>query len=189
MAEILPLSDTPGAPWKVYGVTRRPHPSWNADLPMEYIQCDISNLNDAQSKLFLLTDITHIFYVAWASKPTESENNEENGSMLRNVLRSVIPSAPNLKHLSRSGSAWECYWDASDADLVAEQHIWAAVDPYAKNEAFNCSNGDVFKWKHLWKELAKQFGVEHVEEVSEERMSMVEMMKDKGASWEESERE
>ncbi|WJX41452.1 Delta(4)-3-oxosteroid 5beta-reductase [Trifolium repens] len=32
-----------------------------------------------------------------------------------------------------------------------EQHIWAAVDPYAKNEAFNCSNGDVFRWKQLWK--------------------------------------
>ncbi|CAJ2643921.1 unnamed protein product [Trifolium pratense] len=33
--------------------------------------------------------------------------------------------------------AWENYYMASDADLIAEQHIWAAVDPYAKNEAFN----------------------------------------------------
>ncbi|KAL5074691.1 hypothetical protein RYX36_013675 [Vicia faba] len=53
--------------------------------------------------------------------------------------------------------AWESYYMASDADLIAEQHIWAAVDPYAKNEAFNCSNGDVFMWKQLWKVLAEQF--------------------------------
>nr|GMD09949.1 3-oxo-Delta(4,5)-steroid 5-beta-reductase-like [Ipomoea batatas] len=43
LAEILPLADTPGGPWKVYGVARRPRPVWNADHPIEYIQCDISD--------------------------------------------------------------------------------------------------------------------------------------------------
>ncbi|XVF39837.1 hypothetical protein PTKIN_Ptkin01aG0064200 [Pterospermum kingtungense] len=38
--------------------------------------------------------------------------------------------------------------------------IWTVVDPYAKNEAFNATNGDVFKWKHLWRALAEQFGIE-----------------------------
>ena len=37
LAEILPLSDTPGGPWKVYGVARRPRPNWNKDYPVEYI--------------------------------------------------------------------------------------------------------------------------------------------------------
>uniref|UniRef100_A0A0D3FJY3 PRISE-like Rossmann-fold domain-containing protein n=1 Tax=Oryza barthii TaxID=65489 RepID=A0A0D3FJY3_9ORYZ len=50
--------------------------------------------------------------------------------------------------------AWEGFSNASDADLVAEQHIWAAVDPAARNEAYNCSNGDVYKWKQLWPVLA-----------------------------------
>ncbi|KAK6938606.1 hypothetical protein RJ641_032114 [Dillenia turbinata] len=286
LAEILPLSDTPGGPWKVYGVARRPRPAWNDDHPIEYIQCDVSDFDDAQSKLSPLTDVTHIFYVTWASKSTESENCEVNGSMLRNVLRSVIPHAPNLKHICLqtgrkhyigplesfrkfqphdppfheelprlpypnfyytledilfeevknkegltwsvhrpgtifgfspyslmnlvgtlcvyaaickhegkplkfpgSRSAWEGYSDASDADLIAEQHIWAAVDPYAQNEAFNCSNGDVFKWKHFWKILAEQFGAEYVEEVSDEGLKLAEMMKDKGAVWEDIVRE
>ncbi|KAG2409002.1 3-oxo-Delta(4,5)-steroid 5-beta-reductase [Vigna angularis] len=52
--------------------------------------------------------------------------------------------------------AWEGYSFSFDADLIVEQHIWAVVDPYVRNEAFNYSNGDIFKWKHLWKVLAEQ---------------------------------
>ncbi|MBA0668918.1 hypothetical protein Goklo_001791, partial [Gossypium klotzschianum] len=99
LAEILPLSDTPGGPWKVYGVARRPRPNWNADHPIEYVQCDVSDPNDTKSKLSQLTDVTHIFYVSWTMRTSEAENCETNGSMLRNVLRSVIPNAPNLRHI------------------------------------------------------------------------------------------
>ncbi|KVI11799.1 hypothetical protein Ccrd_009786 [Cynara cardunculus var. scolymus] len=57
--------------------------------------------------------------------------------------------------------AWNSFTDASDANLIAEHQIWAAVDPIAKNEAFNIINGDVFKWKHLWNISAEQFEVEN----------------------------
>ncbi|KAL5780144.1 hypothetical protein ACOSQ2_010881 [Xanthoceras sorbifolium] len=288
LAEILPLSDTPGGPWKLYGVARRPRPDWNVDHLVEYIQCDVSDTNETQSKLSALTDITHIFYVTWANRPTEAENCEINGAMLRNVLRAVIPNAPNLRHIclqtgtkhyvgpfesfgtvqphdtpftedlprlnvpnfyytqedilleeveKREGLtwsvhrpeqifgfspyslmniigtlcvyaaickheglplkfpgtkvAWEGYSIASDADLIAEQQIWAAVDPNARNEAFNCSNGDVFKWKHLWKVLAEQFEIENYGFVEEgdQRLRLVEIMKGKEAVWEEIVRE
>lgn len=281
LAEILPLSDTPGGPWKVYGVARRPRPSWNADHPVDYIQCDISDATDAQSKLSQLTDVTHIFYVTWTSRSTEKENCEVNGRMFRNVLQAVIPNAPNLRHICLqtggkhylgpfeswgkfrphdspftedlprldvpnfyytledvlfeesakkegltwsvhrpdtilgfspyslmnivgtlcvyaaickhqgkplifpgSKAAWNGYSVSSDADLIAEHEIWAAVDPYAKNEAFNINNGDVFRWKHLWKVLAEQFGIEEYG-IGEERLILEEEMKDKGALWEE----
>ncbi|XP_020213884.1 3-oxo-Delta(4,5)-steroid 5-beta-reductase [Cajanus cajan] len=283
LAEILPLADTPGGPWKVYGVARRPRPPWNADHPVEYIQCDVSDPADADAKLAALSDVTHVFFVSWTNRPTESENSEVNGAMLRNVLRAVIPNAPNLRHVSlqtgtkhylgpfeligkiesheppftedlprldapnfyytqedilfdevskKEGltwsvhrpqtifgfspyslmnvvgtlcvyaaickhegvplrfpgtrSAWEGYSCCSDADLIAEQHIWAAVDPYARNEAFNCSNGDVFRWKHLWKVLAEQFGIEEYGFVEEgSRLRLSELMKDKGPVWDE----
>ncbi|XP_059652979.1 3-oxo-Delta(4,5)-steroid 5-beta-reductase-like [Cornus florida] len=282
LAEILPLSDTPGGPWKVYGVARRPRPPWNSDHPIEYIQCDVSNPEETQSKLSALQDITHIFYVTWANRYTEIENCPANGQMLRNVLNAVIPNSPNLQHIclqtgrkhyigpfelwgkaqihdppfhedlprldvpnfyhtledimweevgKREGltwsvhrpsiifgfspyslinlvgslcvyaaickqegapfrfpgnrAGWEEYSDASDADLIAEHQIWAAVDPNAQNEAFNCSNGDVFKWKHLWKVLAEQFGVEYCEFEDGLGMSLEEMMKDKGPVWDE----
>ncbi|KEH35786.1 putative oxidoreductase [Medicago truncatula] len=283
LAEILPLADTPGGRWKVYGVARRSRPSWNADHPVEYIQCDITDPNDATTKLSVLTDVTHVFYVCWASRPTEAENCEINGAMLKNVLTAVIPNAPNLRHVSiQTGGkhyvgpfesfgkikyheppytedmprldyhnfyytledvlfeetgkkegvswsvhrpllifgfspysmmniigticvyaaickhegvplrfpgtklAWENYYMASDADLIAEQHIWAAVDPYAKNEAFNCSNGDVFRWKQLWKVIAEQFGIEEYGFDEEgPRLKLTELMKDKGPVWDE----
>ena len=82
-----------------------------------------------------------------------------------------------------------CYSVASDADLIAEQHIWAAVDPHARNEAFNCNNGDVFRWKHFWKVLAEQFGIEEYGFEKGSNLGLSEMMKDKGAVWEEIMRE
>ncbi|KAG9440275.1 hypothetical protein H6P81_020440 [Aristolochia fimbriata] len=285
LAEILPLHDTPGGPWKVYGVARRPRPTWSADHPIEYIQCDVGDAGDAQAKLSPLTDVTHVFYVSWTSRATAEEDCEANGRMLRNVLQTLVPNCPNLrhiclqtgwkhylgphqlfgdfqpheppfhedlprlpvpnfyhdmedilfeeaqkkedlswsihrpatifgfspyslmnvvgslavyaaicKHLGRplkfpgNRNSWEGYAAASDADLIAEHHIWASVDPYARNEAFNCSNGDVFKWKHLWRVLADQFGVEF-EEFDGKGFSVAEELKDKGAVWEEMVRE
>ncbi|KAK7383198.1 hypothetical protein VNO78_28871 [Psophocarpus tetragonolobus] len=282
LARILSLPNTAGAPWKVYGVARRTRPSWNADHSLHYIQCDISDQNDAESKLSCLTDVTHVFYVCWASRPTEAQNCEVNGGMLRNVLGAVIPNAPNLRHVSlQTGAkhyvgrfelfgkveaheppfteelgrldapnfyyvqedilleevgkkegltwfvnrphvifgfspyslmslvgslcvyaaickhedvpmwfpgtkaAWECYSTASDSDLIAEQHIWGAMDPHAKNQAFNCSNGDVYKWKHFWKVLAERFGIREYGFFEGSNLRLSEMMKDKGAVWEE----
>ncbi|GMN37835.1 hypothetical protein TIFTF001_007135 [Ficus carica] len=282
LAEILPLSNTPGGPWKIYGVARRPRPSWSADHPVTYVQCDVTDQQQTRDRLSKLTDVTHVFYVTWSSRPTEVENCAVNGAMLRNVLEAVIPHAPNLQHICLQtgrkhylGSfqlldkvrkphetpyeedlprldmpnfyyvqedilmeevkkkegltwsvhrpavifgfspyslmnivgclcayaaickhegwklrfpgnqlGWESLWDASDADLIAEQEIWAAVDPNVKNEAFNCSNGDLLKWKHLWKVLAEKFEVEYEEFVDGgERLTLGEMMKDKGEVW------
>ncbi|KAJ6905808.1 hypothetical protein NC652_023536 [Populus alba x Populus x berolinensis] len=50
-------------------------------------------------KLSKLTDVTHIFYVAWASKSTEAENCIFNSTILHNVLKAVIPKNPNLQHI------------------------------------------------------------------------------------------
>ena len=93
LAEILPLSDTPGGPWKVYGVARRPRPQWNADHPITYVQCDVSDAEQALARLSPLTDVTQVFYVTWSSRPTEAENCAVNGAMLRNVLAAVVPHA------------------------------------------------------------------------------------------------
>ncbi|KAL3834427.1 hypothetical protein ACJIZ3_009163 [Penstemon smallii] len=283
LAEILPDSDTPGGPWKVYGVARRPRPAWNADHPVEYVQCDVSDSKETQSKLSPLTDVTHIFWVTWANRPTEAECCEINGTMLRNVLDALLPNAPYLTHIciqtghkhylgpfeafrkikfyetpfiedvprldfpnfyytledmtleackKKQGMtwsvhrpalifgfspysmmnvvddlgiyaaickhenvpltfpgnkvAWNCYFVASDADLIAEQQIWSSIDPNGKNEAFNCSNGDLFKWKHLWKILADKFEVEYEEfDENQEYVSLSDRMKDKGPVWDE----
>jgi nucleoside-diphosphate-sugar epimerase len=49
--------------------------------------------------------------------------------------------------------------DISDARLVARQLEWAATTPGAANQAFNCVNGGVFRWRQVWPVLAGGLGV------------------------------
>ncbi|KAF8095519.1 hypothetical protein N665_0330s0001 [Sinapis alba] len=110
---------------------------------------------------------------------------------LMNIVGTLCIYAAICKHeesklvFPGSKEAWEGFTKASDADLIAEQQIWVAVDPYAKNEAFNCNNVDVFKWKHLWKILVEQFGIEEYGFEEGKNLGLVEMMKGKERVWEE----
>ncbi|XP_076913418.1 (S)-8-oxocitronellyl enol synthase CYC2-like [Bidens hawaiensis] len=79
--------------------------------------------------------------------------------------------------------SWEHFWDVSDARLLAEQQIWASVTDKAKNEAFNCTNGDMFTWKMVWRVLCDVFDVEFVPFYEKEKFDLVEFMKDKGEVW------
>ncbi|CAN5373284.1 SDR family oxidoreductase [soil metagenome] len=55
---------------------------------------------------------------------------------------------------------WEGITDVTDSDLLAEQIIWAGTHPEGHDEAFNIANGDVFRWRWLWPQLAALFDVE-----------------------------
>ena len=48
----------------------------------------------------------------------------------------------------------------TDAGLLAEQLEWAATTPAAQNEDYNVVNGDVFRWKWMWQQIADYFGIE-----------------------------
>ncbi|KAL6893451.1 hypothetical protein ACP4OV_007549 [Aristida adscensionis] len=290
LLDILPLPGTPGGPWKVYGLSRRPLPLWSPPSPpsVTHLHLDLTDSAAVAEALAPLTDITHVFYVSWSSRPTEAKDLEVNSAMFRNVLYVVVANCPGLVHVSlQTGTkhyfgryeplgdnppldtpytedmprldvpvfyyaqedilfdavarrdhaitwsvhrpdlifgfsprseinivcalcvyaavcqkeglplrwpgtraAWEGYNNASDADLIAEQHIWAAVDPMAKNEAFNCTNGDLYKWKQLWPILAGRFGLEWTGFQGEEnRFSVSEAMAGKEAVWTEIVRE
>ena len=71
---------------------------------------------------------------------------------------------------------WDNFSNVSDALLIAEQEIWAAVEPKAKNQAFNTTNGDVFLHKRIWSLLADKFGLE-VPPYTGEAFSLQELMK------------
>lgn len=53
--------------------------------------------------------------------------------------------------------------DISDARLVGRHAMWAATEPAAANEAFNTVNGDVFRWRQMWRTVAAALGVEAAE--------------------------
>jgi len=60
------------------------------------------------------------------------------------------------------GSAvqWNGVTDVTDADLLAEQIIWSATNDAGHDQALNIANGDVFRWRWLWPQIAAYFGVE-----------------------------
>jgi len=86
---ILPLPDTPGGPWKVYALSRRPLPPWSPppSPSVAHVQVDLTDAAAVAEALAPLTDITHVFYVAMSWRPTEAQTGETNSAMLRNGLR------------------------------------------------------------------------------------------------------
>jgi nucleoside-diphosphate-sugar epimerase len=61
-----------------------------------------------------------------------------------------------------SQEQWNFLTDVCDARLLAQQMEWAATTPGAYNQAFNSVNGDIFRWRWLWPQIAAYFGVEAV---------------------------
>lgn len=72
--------------------------------------------------------------------------------------------------------------ELSDADLLARAIFWMCGSDAAHNQAFNVTNGDVFRWETLWPQLAKHFGMEAG---GVRHMSLIQWMTDKGPVWDE----
>jgi hypothetical protein len=60
---------------------------------------------------------------------------------------------------------------------------WAAITPAAHNQAFNTVNGDIFRWRWLWPQIAAYFGVEPVAP-SEQAAPLEEKMREIAPLWE-----
>ncbi|QJE01114.1 SDR family oxidoreductase [Massilia forsythiae] len=59
-----------------------------------------------------------------------------------------------------SQAQWDGLSDVTDARMLARQLRWAADTDAARNQAFNITNGDYFRWSWLWRRLAAWFGVQ-----------------------------
>ena len=57
---------------------------------------------------------------------------------------------------------WNALTDVTDARLLARHLEWASTTPAAADHAFNIVNGDIFRWRWLWSQLAAYFHVEPV---------------------------
>ncbi|GJN37039.1 hypothetical protein PR202_gb25959 [Eleusine coracana subsp. coracana] len=288
LVDILPSPDTPAGPWKVYALSRCPLLPWSTAAPSPaaaHLHLDLSNPAAVADAIAPLTDITHVFYLAWSPRPDTDEARAANCDMLCNVLTAVVPNCPALIHVylrtdrkhfidpfeplggipatmrpysedlpclqfpdledvlldgiaSRGGDVtwsvhrpttifgfsprsawnvvaslyvyaaicrkegvllrwpgslvgWEGLRDASDAELVMDHALWAALEPADKNEPFNCTNGGVYTWKLLWPTLANHFrGNQWVGYVGEDqRFNIEEAMDGKEVVWAEIVRE
>ncbi|MGP5930594.1 NAD-dependent dehydratase [Corynebacterium glyciniphilum] len=77
---------------------------------------------------------------------------------------------------------WNCLTDITDSRAVADQMIWASTTPGIGNEAWNITNGEVFRWRWLWPRLAYALGVDWEGPTSEPR-PLVEQMAGKEDLW------
>jgi len=59
-----------------------------------------------------------------------------------------------------SAAQWNGLSDMTDARILGKQLVWASTNDFAKNNAYNIVNGDIFRWNWMWPRLAKWFGVE-----------------------------
>jgi nucleoside-diphosphate-sugar epimerase len=72
--------------------------------------------------------------------------------------------------------------EISDARLVARQAAWAATTPAAAGRPYNTGNGDVFRYKRMWKTIADHFGID-VPPYDGRQQSLQELMADAGPIW------
>lgn len=59
-----------------------------------------------------------------------------------------------------SSAQWNGLTDMTDARLLARHLEWASTNAVGRNQDFNVVDGDVFRWKGMWSQLADYFGIE-----------------------------
>lgn len=79
-----------------------------------------------------------------------------------------------------SGAAYRALYQVSSADILAEATDWAGTTPAAANEIFNITNGDYFRWEHMWPRIARMFDMDCAYPVP---MPLTTYMADKGPLW------
>ena len=68
----------------------------------------------------------------------------------------------------------------TDSGLLAEASLWAATSPDASGQAFNITNGDVFRWERMWEDIADHLGLVTAPPVP---LTLTRHMADKGPVW------
>jgi nucleoside-diphosphate-sugar epimerase len=75
---------------------------------------------------------------------------------------------------------WNTLQETTDAELFGRATLWALAEDRARNETFNVSNGDVYRWRQLWNELAAFYDLPIAEPLA---MSTVSEMSEKAPLW------
>lgn len=77
--------------------------------------------------------------------------------------------------------AYDTLLELTDAGLLARATVWAATDPGCADQAFNITNGDLFRWRSMWPVVASLFGLEVAPPLP---MTLADVMADKEPLWE-----
>ncbi len=233
--------------WEVIGLSRR---APDFETMARFHQLDLTDGAACRGVLNGVTDVTHVFFCAYAPRPSFEIEADVNLAMLLNLMEALEPAPMKLEHVQLvHGSKWygchlgpyktpareddprarvPCFyfdqqdwleerqrgrnwtWSAvrphgicgfavgspvsqltnlaafgsisahlgqplsfpgkpgaftalyqtTEASSLAEAMAWIATAPQCANEAYNVTNGDIFRWEQLWPEVARFFGAE-----------------------------
>ncbi|MBL0738590.1 NAD-dependent epimerase/dehydratase family protein [Flavobacterium sp. GN10] len=76
--------------------------------------------------------------------------------------------------------AYEKLMEMTDAGLLAKATVWAATNPKCANQAFNITNGDLFRWQEIWPKIANYFEIPVAQPL---QMELKSVMADKDIVW------
>jgi nucleoside-diphosphate-sugar epimerase len=104
----------------------------------------------------------------------------------RNLIAVVGAYAAIARELSApldfpgSARSYGTLREMTDASLLARAMKFIATTPACANQAFNVTNGDLFRWQRLWPRVARLFGID----VGIVRpLKLADWMADKGPVW------
>ena len=101
---------------------------------------------------------------------------------------SIVPViavyAAVMKQLGRPlafpGGAWESLYQVTESTHLANAALWAATEPRCANQAYNITNGDYFRWRHLWPKIAAAF---EMPAADPQPLALAGFMADKAPLW------
>lgn len=76
--------------------------------------------------------------------------------------------------------AWRAVYQVTDSNLLAKAMTFCATAPDARNEVFNVTNGDYFRWCNVWPKIAAAFEMTWDEP---QTIRLTEFMADKAPLW------
>lgn len=98
------------------------------------------------------------------------------------VYASICKELGQPMRFPGSSVQWHSLTDMTDARILAKQLLWAATTPAARNQAFNVTNGDIFRWSWMWKQLAAWFNVD-AEELQGEGIPLETQLQNAAPLW------
>jgi nucleoside-diphosphate-sugar epimerase len=146
-------------PFEAYGQGTMPDTPFHEDEP----RLDVDNFYYAQEDELFAAAAAQGF--TWSVHRSHTVLGHAVGNAM-NMGLTLAVAASISRHTGRpfvfpgSATQWDGLTDVTDADVLAEQMIWAATSPAGADEPFNIVNGDIFRWRWMWPQLAAYFGVE-----------------------------
>ncbi|MDQ0381280.1 SDR family oxidoreductase [Amycolatopsis thermophila] len=146
-------------PFEAYGRGTLPDTPFHEDEP----RLDTPNFYYAQEDELFAAAARHGF--TWSVHRAHTVIGHAIGNAM-NMATTLAVQAVLCRETGRpfrfpgSEAQWHGLTDMTDADLLADQMIWAATTDAGRDQAFNVANGDVFRWRWMWPRIAGLLGVE-----------------------------